>query len=364
VDSVALASTGEPVGTMIDLTTCDGCKGKKTPACVTACKTKNQARFPEPVEDIGDYWPQKQHEDWSDKKGMTDRLTPYNWTFVQRVAVEHEGSTHQVAVPRRCMHCDNPPCVKVCPFGAQEKTEEGAVLIDEDLCFGGAKCRDVCAWGIPARQAGVGLYMKLAPKVAGGGVMYKCDLCIDRLRAGRLPACIEACPKQAISIGPKGEMLRRAKAKAEQIGGFLYGEKENGGTSTFYVSPVPFEKINKALLAQKKQQKNPMAPGFPAMPVEVGNFLDSANGVAWGLVVAPLAGVVAAGAAAFRTMKGEDAELGDRVARRGREAEAQTSRAAEDSPEAGTVATLEAPIPTEPPAGDGQTGPRDEGGAA
>ena len=47
----------------------------------------------------------------------------------------------QVFVPRRCMHCDNPPCANLCPFGAQYKTPEGPVLINKDLCLGGRKCR-------------------------------------------------------------------------------------------------------------------------------------------------------------------------------------------------------------------------------
>lgn len=301
----AEAATGEPIGTLIDLTKCDGCKGQKVPACVTACRAENKDKFPEPIENIGDYWPQKKHEDWSDKRHLTNRLTPYNWTFVQNVKVQHNGKEVEVSIPRRCMHCDNPPCANLCPFSAQEKKPEGPVVIDPNICFGGAKCRSVCPWGIPARQAGVGLYLKVAPKFAGGGVMYKCDLCYDRISQGKLPACVEACPKGAIQFGPKKKMLKQAKEKAKAINGYIYGEKENGGTSTFYVSPVPFEKIHKQLMAQKAKQKNPKAPGFPGMPVGVDNFLDTPNGVAAGMLIAPVAGAFAAGYAAVKTMKGE-----------------------------------------------------------
>jgi formate dehydrogenase iron-sulfur subunit len=310
----AQTSAGEPVGTVIDLAKCDGCPGRDTPLCVSACRSKNQDRFPQPQGDIPLNWPQGKNEDWSDKQGLTKRLTPYNWTFVQKVKVEHEGRAFELDVPRRCMHCDNPPCVKVCPFSAQQKAKEGPVLIDEDLCFGGAKCRDVCPWGVPARQAGVGLYMKVLPGKVGGGVMYKCDLCYDRVKAGKTPACMEACPQGALTIGPKDQMLAAAKARAAEMGGFIYGENENGGTSTFYVSPVPFEKIHQALAEQKKQQENPQAPGFPLMPVEAENYLDTPNGLALGLAIAPVAGLVAAGAAAYRTMKGEDTKLEERVA--------------------------------------------------
>ncbi|GAW91496.1 4Fe-4S dicluster domain-containing protein [Calderihabitans maritimus] len=299
----AAGTVVQPVGSVIDLSRCDGCKDVKVPRCVQACRDKNQNRFPEPVKDILDYWPQKKHEDWSKKRHLTDRLTPYNWTFVQEVQVEHNGRKEKIYIPRRCMHCDNPPCAKLCPFSAQQKTPEGPVLINPNICFGGAKCRTVCPWHIPQRQAGVGLYLKVAPKFAGGGVMYKCDLCYDRLLAGKLPACAEACPNEAITFGPKEEMRKLAHQRAKELDGFIYGEKENGGTSTFYVSSVPFQKIHQAIMQTKSKAKK-QQPGIPGMPVGVENYLETPNGMAWGFVVAPLAGAFAAGYAAYRTMKG------------------------------------------------------------
>jgi formate dehydrogenase iron-sulfur subunit len=286
-----------PVGTLIDLTKCDGCQGKEMPACVAVCRNKNKERFPKVEGEIQNYWPQKKHEDWSQKQNVTNRLTPYNWTFVQSIKVEHEGKQHELHVQRRCMHCDNPPCAHLCPFSAQEKTSEGPVLINTDLCFGGAKCRDVCPWQIPQRQAGVGLYTKIAPKYVGGGVMYKCDLCYDLVKNGGVPACVEACPQGAIEFGVKETMRKEAYQRAKDINGFVYGDKENGGTSTFYVSPVPFDKIDKAL---KEQQL------MPGMKPEVENYLETANGLAKGLLIAPVAGIFAAGYAAVKTMKGEE----------------------------------------------------------
>ncbi len=306
----AEASGAAEVGTVIDLTRCDGCTSRSLPACVSACRDKNESRFPEPVEDIPYFWPQKKREDWSKKRGMTDRLTPYNWTFVQEVNVEHEGKDHTLYIQRRCMHCDNPPCADLCPFSVLHKMPEGPVLIDHDLCFGGAKCRTVCPWGVPARQSGVGIYLKIAPTLAGGGVMYKCDLCSDRVRAGKRPACVDACPRGAISFGNKQEMRALARKQAEEIGGYLYGERENGGTSTFYVSPVPFEKIHEALVKQKAAQPRPGLPGYPGMPVGARNMTETANGVAWGMLVAPVAGVAAAVGAAYKTMKGGGGDAG------------------------------------------------------
>jgi len=303
------ASDVAQVGTIIDLTKCDGCNGLDTPACVTACREENKDRFPEPIENIENYWPHKKKEDWSKKRGLTSRLTPYNWTFVQKTEVEHDGKQHTLHIPRRCMHCDNPPCANVCPFSVQHKTPEGPVVIDHDLCFGGAKCRDVCPWGIPARQAGVGIYLDIAPKLAGGGVMYKCDLCYNRVKSGREPACVEACPRNAIIFGEKEKMRALARSRADQINGYVYGDKENGGTSTFYVSPVPFEKIDAELMKQKSSQSNPKAPGFPGMPVDVENFTETANGIAWSMAIAPVAGIAAAAGAAYKTMKGGEKDV-------------------------------------------------------
>lgn len=293
----------EKLGTVIDLTKCDGCKNYDTPLCVSACHEYNQSRFPEPQKPIKYYWPQKKFEDWSGKRDLKNRLTPYNWTFVDHVKVEHNGTEQDVFVPRRCMHCDNPTCMKLCPFSAISKDSTGSVSIDDGVCFGGAKCRDVCPWGIPQRQAGVGIYLDIAPDFAGGGVMYKCDLCLDRLAEGKEPACVSACPKGALMIGPREEMRQLAYQRAKEIGGYVYGDKENGGTATLYISAVPFEKIDQAIKADKAK-KNDTAPGRPGMPVGVKNYLSTEKGMFISAVMAPFAGAAVAGLTAFKTLKG------------------------------------------------------------
>lgn len=251
----AMAIQDDSYATLIDLTRCDGCAGQAQPSCVTACRQGNSARFPDPRPDqIRDYWPQKKHEDWSDKKHLTNRLTPYNWLFIQKVQV---GNT-TMYLPRRCMHCDNPPCAKLCPFGVKHKTKEGPVYIDEKLCFGGAKCRSVCPWSVPQRQAGVGIYTYFQKYIpAGGGVMYKCDLCRERLQQNKTPHCIAACPQQAMKIGRRDEIFAEAHRLKKKYNGDLYGMEENGGTSTIYVSAIPFADIDKAVVAAS--EKNPSA---------------------------------------------------------------------------------------------------------
>lgn len=248
-ESMAIAGK---FATIIDLTRCDGCKDELTAKCVSACREYNKDRYPEPVKPIQPYWPRKNYEDWSEKRGKIDTLTPYNWIFIQKVSINEED----FHIPRRCMHCDNPPCVRGCPFGALTKQPEGNSVINDSLCFGGAKCRDVCPWSIPQRQAGVGLYLKLMPKYAGGGVMYKCDLCKNRIRVGKEPACVSACKgrlgdNSAMLFGERMTIYSMASKRSKEEGLYIYGDKQNGGTSTLYLSKIPFESIEKAITEKK-----------------------------------------------------------------------------------------------------------------
>jgi Fe-S-cluster-containing dehydrogenase component len=283
------AGRKESMATLIDLSLCDGCPGKETPACVAACKVLNQGRIPKIHEPIPVPWPQKKVEDWSKKQDVFDRLTPYNFIYVHRADIDEGGRKRTLFVPRRCMHCDNPACATICPFAANHKYNNGAVVIDQELCFGGAKCRTVCPWEIPQRQSGVGIYLHILPSLAGNGVMYKCDLCNDRLKEGRLPVCIEACPRQAMLIGDRREIYALAEARADAMKGYLYGKTENGGTSTLYVSPVSFAVLNGTM---KKQ------PGRPDMGTAERRMAGT-DGMGKAVLQAPIYGIAAGVAGAF-----------------------------------------------------------------
>jgi len=268
------------LATLIDIRKCIGCE-----ACVHACKRVNASKFPEPEHPFPTMYPTKRVkvEDWSEKRDVRDRLTPYTWVYIQSATITVNGEEKTLTLPRRCMHCQNPPCADLCPWGAARKLKNGIARIDSDICLGGQKCKVVCPWEIPERQTGVGLYLKILPPFVGNGVMFKCDRCHDRIKKGLLPACIEECPVQVQSIGPRDEIIREARAIAEKIGGYIYGEKENGGTNTLYVSPVPFEILNKAI------EKGPGRPHLN--PVE--DAMAHADTLAKAMVIAPIAGVAA-----------------------------------------------------------------------
>ncbi len=268
------------LATLLDIRKCIGCE-----ACVEACSEVNAEKYPNPQKPFPKMYPNRVPvEDWSEKQDVNDRLTPYNWLFIQHADVEINGEETELTIPRRCMHCVNPPCVKLCPWGAAEQLENGISRIDSDICLGGSKCRKVCPWNIPQRQTGTGLYLNLMPSMAGNGVMYKCDRCYNRLADGELPACIEACPEGVQTIGPREEIIKKAHALAGEINGYIYGENENGGTNTIYVSPVPFEELNKAI--EKGKGKPHLKP--------VKSTMAQANNLAAAMFVAPIAGIAAA----------------------------------------------------------------------
>jgi hypothetical protein len=110
---------------------------------------------------------------------------------------------------------------------------------------------------------------------------------------GELPACIEACPEGVQTIGPRDEIIKKAHALAKETNGYIYGEKENGGTNTIYVSPVPFEKLNEAI--DKGKGKPHLKP--------VKDTMAQANNLAAAMFVAPIAGIAAAVGKYYKSTK-------------------------------------------------------------
>lgn len=279
------------MATLIDIRRCIGCE-----ACVDACREANQDKFPEPKKPFPKMVPGRvKAADWSEpsKRAVRDRLTPYNWLFIQEAEVTHNGKDFALTFPRRCMHCQNPPCADLCPWGAARKLKNGITVIDSDICLGGRKCQVVCPWDIPQRQTGVGLYLDLLPSLAGNGVMYKCDRCYQRIENGGRPACIEACPENVQTIGPRDEIIKTAHRTAAAENLYIYGERENGGTNTLYLSPVPFETLNRAFES---------GPGQPHLAT-VTDQMAHADNLAKAMLIAPFAGAAAAFSRIYKTRK-------------------------------------------------------------
>ncbi|MGH7721784.1 MAG: 4Fe-4S dicluster domain-containing protein [Candidatus Dormibacteria bacterium] len=109
-----------------------------------------------------------------------------------------------------CKHCTQAACLDVCPTGALMRTEFGTVVVQADICNGCGYCVPACPFGVIERREGDGT-------VHNAGVAQKCTLCNDRLGAGMVPACAQACPTESIQFGDLDELRVRARERVETL---------------------------------------------------------------------------------------------------------------------------------------------------
>lgn len=108
-----------------------------------------------------------------------------------------------------CNHCDNPPCVRVCPTKATYKRKDGIVMMDFHRCIGCRFCMAGCPYGarsfnwIDPRPYLLSINPEFPSRKAG--VVEKCLFCYQRLDEGKIPACVEACPSKALIFGDLGD---------------------------------------------------------------------------------------------------------------------------------------------------------------
>jgi molybdopterin-containing oxidoreductase family iron-sulfur binding subunit len=179
-------------GYALDLSRCIGCR-----RCVYACvEENNQSRDPQ-VHWIRVLQMEKE-------KGIDFReANPY----YQPAEVPEEGHFY---VPVACQQCKNAPCVKTCPTGATWTEPDGIVVIDYDWCIGCRCCMAACPYGarrfnwtkpaIPKDELNPATHY-LGNRPRPQGVVEKCTFCIQRVRNGRYPACVEVCPAGARKFG-------------------------------------------------------------------------------------------------------------------------------------------------------------------
>jgi anaerobic dimethyl sulfoxide reductase subunit B (iron-sulfur subunit) len=99
-----------------------------------------------------------------------------------------------------CMHCEKPACMAVCAVSAISKRADGIVVVDQAKCIGCKACSLACPYGVP--------------QFVESGKMEKCDFCIDRVEAGKEPACVANCPTQALHSGSLDDLAKLAANKA------------------------------------------------------------------------------------------------------------------------------------------------------
>jgi formate dehydrogenase iron-sulfur subunit len=135
----------------------------------------------------------------------------------------------ETSVPMQCYHCENAPCVSVCPTDSLIKQEDGFVQVRDDLCVGCQYCLSACPFGAPQfPESDEGA----AQLFGSGGTMDKCTMCEERQDVGKGPACAEECSTDAILVGDAGEIS--AELERRDSGTFfndvameiIFGEEE------------------------------------------------------------------------------------------------------------------------------------------
>ena len=161
------------MGMAIDLKRCAGCY-----ACVVACQMHNTAK-------PGVAWGKVEAREWGE-----------------------DPDNRRCYVPHACMHCEDAPCVNVCPTGASYVREDGIVMVDYEQCIDCGSCLHACPYDARVRSESSGYYFDAeepAPYEAEGeqrtNVVEKCIFCAPRIDAGLKPACVVNCPGKARVFG-------------------------------------------------------------------------------------------------------------------------------------------------------------------
>jgi len=197
-------------GMVIDLRKCLGCM-----ACTIACKVENHTR-----------------------PGIF-------WTRVKDEEVGKYPTVKRIFLPILCMHCQEPPCVKVCPNEASYQREDGIVMVDHDKCVGCKYCMTACPYG--ARHFNENGNGYFGPQLTANeeigyerhkvGVAEKCNFCIDRLEQGRKPACVLTCIGKARYLGDLDDPESEVSQLIESRHGAPLLEELETKPSVYYLPP-------------------------------------------------------------------------------------------------------------------------------
>jgi molybdopterin-containing oxidoreductase family iron-sulfur binding subunit len=181
---------GVVFGYALNLSICIGCR-----KCVEACHHENNHDRPSHQSYIRVFEMQKGGIDF--EQG--------NCTYKDPVPAKDK-----YYMPVQCQQCENPPCVKACPIEATWQEPDGLVVVDYNWCIGCRYCEAACPYHarrfnwtkpeIPPEEINPNQGY-LSNRVRPQGVMEKCTFCLHRVREGRMPACLEACPTGARVFG-------------------------------------------------------------------------------------------------------------------------------------------------------------------
>lgn len=204
--------TGE-VTKLVDVSVCIGCK-----ACEVACKEWNDL-------------PPNPDRPFTGSYQTVPDLRYDFWQLIKFNEVERDGRLVWTLTKFQCMHCEDPGCLRACPApGAIVQYANGVVDFVQENCIGCQFCVTGCPFDVP----------RISPTT---GKVYKCTLCSDRVAAGLEPACVKACPTNAISFGTRSKMLAQAEERVQRLkadgyrNATVYNPPGVGGTHVVYVLP-------------------------------------------------------------------------------------------------------------------------------
>ncbi|MGA9349666.1 MAG: 4Fe-4S dicluster domain-containing protein [Anaerolineae bacterium] len=263
------------VAMLIDESKCTACRG-----CQVACKQWNDREG----------WLYSRTRNVGTYENPPD-LSPQTWTRIQFNEYEGPKGFQWLFLKEGCMHCGDPPCVKVCPTGALKQHPMGLVTFEEELCNGCGYCSQFCPFDIPRLEASI---------LTGQGKSSKCTFCQDRTTNGLLPACVKTCPAGALSWGDRDEMIVKGMARVEALkgrgytGAQLYGVNEVGGLGRIYI-----------LTAPPSAYGLPEKPSYPALANIWQSIVQPLGEVAFG---AAILGVIGAFLISRRNVRMEEVE--------------------------------------------------------
>lgn len=216
-------------GILYDSTKCVGCQ-----TCETVCAETHGLTAPE----------------GEPKPGVVRKTDDKHRTVVNC----YKTNKGDVYIKTQCMHCNEPACVAACLTKAMYKTQEGPVIWRADKCMGCRYCMVSCPFDVPKFE-----YFSSNPKI------QKCTMCYENISKGKIPACAENCPAEAIKFGTRRELLAEARKRIVQNPGTyideIYGEQTAGGTAFLYLSPVPFNELGMKTSLQNKSYPE-LSKGF------------------------------------------------------------------------------------------------------
>ena len=165
-------------GVLHDVSRCIGCR-----QCEKGCNAVNNLPAPAvPFED---------HSVTFTKR----RTTPTAWTVVNRYDL---GNNDYVFRKIQCFHCNDPACASACFTKCYVKNPDGSVHYEGSQCVGCRYCMVACPFYIPTFEY----------EEAFDPLIKKCTFCEDRLKEGKLPGCVEACPMGALTFGRRKDLIK------------------------------------------------------------------------------------------------------------------------------------------------------------